>query len=72
VRSVGDLELDERVLYTIDGDAVLGSSGRAAEELSTVRHIFENYYAVVIGMNSSFHNFKRSFKILELRLRRVA
>ncbi len=70
VRSIGDLELDERILNTIDGDAVLSSSSRAAEELSTVRHIFENYYAVVIGMNSTFHKNLRffwSFGCVELR-----
>ena len=55
VRSVRDLQLDERILNAIDSNRILGSSGRAAEELSTIRHIFENYYSVVIRMNSFFH-----------------
>ena len=55
VTRVRDLELDQRILNAVDFDGVLGSSCRAAEELSTVRHIFENYNAVVIWMNSFFH-----------------
>ena len=56
VTRVRDLELDQRILNAVDFDRVLGSCCRAAEELSTVRHIFENYYAVVILMNSLFNN----------------
>ena len=55
VTRIRDLKLDKRILNAVDFDGVLGSGCRAAEELSTVRHIFENYYAIVIGMNSSFH-----------------
>ena len=56
VTRVRDLKLDQRVLNAVDFNRVLRSCCRAAEELSTVRHIFENYYTVVIRMNSFFHN----------------
>ena len=55
VRSVGDLQLDEGIGFALHLDGVLRSGRRTAEELSTIRHIFENYYAVVIRMNSLFH-----------------
>jgi len=55
VTRVRDLKLDKRILNAVDFDRVLRSCRRTAEELSTVRHIFENYYAVVIRMNSLFH-----------------
>ena len=55
VARVRDLKLDQRILNAVDFDAVLRSCRGAAEELSTVRHIFENYCAVVIRMNSFFH-----------------
>ena len=54
VTRVRDLQLDQRILNAVNLDRVLGSCGGATEELSTVRHIFENYYAVVIRMNSLF------------------
>lgn len=55
VRSVGDLQLNQRIGFAFHLDGVLRSSSRAAEELSTIGHIFENYYAIVIRMNSLFH-----------------
>ena len=55
VTRVRDLKLDQRVLNAVDFNRVLRSCCRAAEELSTVRHIFENHYAVVLRMNSFFH-----------------
>ena len=56
VRSVGDLQLDQGVGFALHLDGVFGSCRRTAEELRTIRHIFENYYAVVIRMNSTLHN----------------
>ena len=61
VTRVRDLQLDKRILNAVNLNRVLGSGCRAAEELSTVRNIFENYYAVVLGMNSFFH--KSFFKL---------
>ena len=55
VTRVRDLKLNQRILNAINFDSVLRSGRRAAEELSTVRHIFENHYAVVLRMNSFFH-----------------
>ena len=72
VRSVGDLQLDEGIGFAFHLDGVLRSGRRTAEELSTIRHIFENYYAVVIRMNSLLHIkkfFFNQFQLTQLRLR---
>ena len=57
VRSVGDFQLEERIGFAINFNGVFGSSGRAAEELVNIGHIFENYHTIVLGMNTLFHNF---------------
>ena len=49
VTRVRDLKLDKRILNAVDFNRVLGSCCRAAEELSTVRHIFENPPCAVTG-----------------------
>ena len=56
VTGVRDLQLDQWISSTIDLDAVLRISCRAAEELCTIGHIFENYNTVALWMNSFFHN----------------
>ena len=55
VTGVRNLQLDEWIGSAIDLDAVLRVSCRATEELCTIGHIFENYNAVVLWMNSFFH-----------------
>ena len=69
VAGVGDFKFDKRIFFAINLNGVFSSSGRTAEELRAVRHVFENYNAVVIWMNSLFH--KTLCFLLELRLRRV-
>ena len=56
VTGVGDLQLDQWISSAIDLDGVLRVSCRATEELCSIGHIFENYNAVALWMNSFFHN----------------
>ena len=57
VTGVGDLQLDQWISSAIDFDGVLRVGCRATEELCSIGHIFEDYHAVVLWMNSFFHTF---------------
>ena len=55
VGSVGDFQLDQRVLNTFYRDVLLGGSAAAGYEDGVIGHILESYKTVGFGMNSFLH-----------------
>ena len=55
MRSVGNLNLNYRILNTFNLDGLLGGSAGTGDEYRFVGHILESYKTVGFGMNSFFH-----------------
>jgi hypothetical protein len=50
-----DFKLYQRIGFAIDFNSLLSSHGRMGDEDFIVRHIFENYFAIVGRMDVFFH-----------------
>ena len=57
VRGVGDLDLHNRILNSVNNESLFGLGAGTGDEHGVVRHILESYKAVGFGMKSFFHFF---------------
>ena len=55
VRSAGDFKLHKGIGNTINLDSFAGGHGRTGDEDFVIRHVLENHFAIVGGMNVFFH-----------------
>ena len=55
VRSARDLYLDQRILYTVDDDSLLGGHCGASDKDVFVGHVLEHHGTVVLRMDSFLH-----------------
>ena len=55
VRGAGDFKLHQRIGHTVDIDGFAGCDSRTGDECFIVRHVFEDNFAIVGGMDVLFH-----------------
>lgn len=47
VRRAGDFKLDQRIFFAVDFDSFFRCDSRTGDKDFVVRHVFENYFAII-------------------------
>lgn len=60
VRSAGDFQLVERVLYPLNGDRLAGIDRGLNQKYLVVGHVLKGYHPVVLRVQTLFHGYLSS------------